>query len=281
MIEPLRSGRLLRDEIQIHRQDKRLRMWWLGQSGFLLQYGNRHLLLDPYLSNSLERKYEATATPHVRMTGIPIEPGQLDMIDAVTCSHAHTDHMDAETLLPLLQANPGLTIVIPEAERATLTRKLACAPPRVTGMTQGQSFELDGMRIHALISAHEDILLDEQGRSRCLGYVIEAGRWTIYHSGDAVLYPELAETLRPFHIDVALLPINGRDPERSVAGNMNAEEAIWLGRQIGARLVIPCHYEMFAFNTASVSDFLQLAAAAGVHAQALRCGEMWESASLD
>ena len=50
---------------------------------------------------------------------------------------------------------------------------------------------------------------------------------------------------------VALLPINGSAPERRVAGNLNGVEAATLAHAIGARMVIPCHYEMFAFNTAS------------------------------
>ena len=46
------------------------------------------------------------------------------------------------------------------------------------------------------------------------------------------------------------LPINGRAPERRVAGNLSGAEAARLAKSIGARLVIPCHYEMFEFNTA-------------------------------
>ena len=45
-----------------------LHVWWLGQSGFLLQWQGHRLLLDPYLSDSLTRKYATTDKPHVRMT---------------------------------------------------------------------------------------------------------------------------------------------------------------------------------------------------------------------
>ena len=37
-----------------------LHLWWLGQSGFLVQWQGRHLLFDPYLSDSLTAKYAAT-----------------------------------------------------------------------------------------------------------------------------------------------------------------------------------------------------------------------------
>jgi L-ascorbate metabolism protein UlaG (beta-lactamase superfamily) len=45
-----------------------MRMWWLGQSGFLVQYRGKHLLFDPYLSDSLTKKYAGTPKPHVRMS---------------------------------------------------------------------------------------------------------------------------------------------------------------------------------------------------------------------
>ena len=58
-----------------------------------------------------------------------------------------------------------------------------------------------------------------------MGYVVRFGRWTVYHSGDTVLYDGMVERLGAERIDVALLPINGRAPERRVAGNLNGPEA--------------------------------------------------------
>jgi len=59
-----------------NRSDDEFRLWWLGQSGFLLQWNRRHLLLDPYLADSLARKYAGTPTPHLRMTALPVKPGK-------------------------------------------------------------------------------------------------------------------------------------------------------------------------------------------------------------
>ena len=39
---------------------EQLHLWWLGQSGFLVQWQGRHLLLDPYLSDALTKKYAIT-----------------------------------------------------------------------------------------------------------------------------------------------------------------------------------------------------------------------------
>ena len=281
LIEPmLRDEGLLRDMAAASTRDGEFRLWWLGQSGFIVQWNGRHLLLDPYLSDSLTNKYADTKTPHIRMTALPVKPEQLSFVDVVTASHTHTDHLDPETILGLLKGNPRLKLVIPEAERDMVLKKLSTPWFVPLGLDQGGSIEIEGFRINAVASAHESIELDAAGRCRFLGYVVEFGDWTIYHSGDTVLHPMLAESLRRFQIDVALLPINGRSQERGVAGNLNAQEAVWLGREIGARIVVPCHFDMFTFNTARVEDFVAAAREAGQRYQVVRCGERWESLRL-
>jgi L-ascorbate metabolism protein UlaG (beta-lactamase superfamily) len=99
------------------------------------------------------------------------------------------------------------------------------------------------------------------------------GGRTIYHSGDCCLYDGLVERLRKWQIDVALLPINGRDPARGVAGNFSPMEAADLGLQIRAGLVIPCHYEMFEFNTVSPEEFVASAQESGCPYRVLKAGQ--------
>lgn len=231
-----------------------LRLWWLGQSGFLVHYGGRFALLDPYLSDSLTRKYAATDKPHVRMTERVVDPGRLGSIEFVTSSHNHTDHLDSETLQPLRAANPGLKIIVPEANRAFAAERLGCEPAELTGMVDGQRLELPPFTLEALPAAHEALDTDELGRNLYLGYVLTAGPHRIYHSGDTVLYEGLAGRLRALAPTIALLPINGANPERRVAGNLRGSEAAVLAREAGAGLVIPCHYDMFEFNTADPED---------------------------
>jgi L-ascorbate metabolism protein UlaG (beta-lactamase superfamily) len=86
--------------------------------------------------------------------------------------------------------------------------------------------------------------------------VVQFGKFSIYHSGDTLWYDGMDALLKPFNVDVAFLPINGNDPSRGVAGNLNATEAAELGQAIGARFVIPHHYDMFRFNTADPRTFI-------------------------
>ena len=83
------------------------------------------------------------------------------------------------------------------------------------------------------------------------------------------------DRLRKWALDVALLPINGRGPERRVAGNLDGREAATLAREIGAKLVIPCHYEMFEFNTESPDEFVGECRRLQQPSTVLRAGERW------
>lgn len=253
------------------------RLWWLGQSGFLIHWRGQFLLLDPYLSDSLTEKYAETDKPHVRMTELVVDPERLDFIDVATSTHNHTDHLDAFTLRPLLAANPGMQLIIPEANRDFVARRLQCPLSDPLGLDAGESATVGYFTFHGIPAAHNAVERDEHGRCHFLGYVVEFGPWTVYHSGDTLWHETLVDHLKPFAIDLALLPINGNKPERRVAGNLNSEEAARLGREIGAGLVIPCHYDMFTFNTANPAEFAQVATQLGQPHQILQCGEPWRS----
>lgn len=230
-------------------------LWWLGQSGYLLQWEKQRVLIDPYLSDSLTNKYAQTDKPHIRMSERVIDPALLNNISIVTSSHNHTDHLDAETLVPVIQNNPGIQFIIPEANRKFVCDRLQCEIDFPTGLNAGQSVSTKGITIHGIPAKHNEIEKDENGNHKFMGYIFEFGRWKIYHSGDTIWFDEMVTHLKPYNVDVAILPINGNDSSRKVAGNLDATEAAELGKRINAKLVIPCHYDMFCFNTADVHEF--------------------------
>lgn len=280
MIQPLqRDEVLLHDIQQAGQQLDALHLWWLGQSGYLVQWQGQHLLLDPYLSDSLTKKYANTAKPHVRMTAIPIAPQRLDFMDVVTSSHNHTDHLDGETLGPLLEVNPALTMIVSAANRSFAAERLHVAAERLTAIPIDTPMTVGAFTFHAVPAAHEQIEQDEQGQHKFIGLIVEVGPWTLYHSGDTVLYDGMVEQLRRWSIDLAFLPINGRDPQRGVAGNLWGEEAVHLGRAVGIGLIIPCHYDMFTFNTVSPDRFIEAAAVAEQPYRILHCGERLDLAA--
>ena len=147
MIRPICShDALLADIRASDKRDSNFRLWWLGQSGFLLQWQGVHVLLDPYLSDSLTKKYSQTDKPHVRMTELVIDPAQLSFVDVVTSSHNHTDHLDAETLVPILAGNPRPKLVIAESNRAFVADRLSIDPTVPIGVDDGTVVEVSGIR---------------------------------------------------------------------------------------------------------------------------------------
>jgi L-ascorbate metabolism protein UlaG (beta-lactamase superfamily) len=277
VIEPMQSDDVLLADIerQSRNVDLDFDLWWLGQSGFLLQFGRRlRILIDPYLSDSLTSKYAATATPHVRISRRVIDPALLPLVDIVTSSHNHTDHLDAETLLPVFRKSGAAVIVVPEANRAFAANRLAVNLERLKGIDDGEVVRAGGVEIMAVASAHPTLDRDEHGRCKYLGYVFRFGGWSIYHSGDTLAYDGLVARLRPFNIDIAILPINGK------LGNMDAAAAARLAYDMNARLAIPCHYNLFEFNTAPPAAFEHAARALGLRTRILQIGERFNSAEL-
>jgi L-ascorbate metabolism protein UlaG (beta-lactamase superfamily) len=193
MIKPFpQDAAFLLDIENARKNGDRLHLWWLGQSGYLLQWQGHHLLIDPYLSDSLTKKYDGTDKPHVRLIERVIAPERLDFIETVTSSHNHTDHLDGETLIPLLGANPNLTLIVPQANIGFAANRLHVPSERLTGI------QVDSAPLHAgpfnlcaIPSAHETPEKDENGDHKYIGLIVEAGGRTIYHSGDCMLYEGL------------------------------------------------------------------------------------------
>ncbi|MDQ3623981.1 MAG: MBL fold metallo-hydrolase, partial [Verrucomicrobiota bacterium] len=176
MIEPFqKDDAFLADRAAPSGSPDELRFWWLGQSGFLVRCGEAFLLLDPYLSDSLTAKYEHTDKPHVRLTERVIAPERLTGIHVVTSSHNHTDHLDPETLVPLLHANPGLQLVIPEANREFVALRLGIEPLLPIGLDDGRSVSVGGFTFYGIAAAHDALDRDPLGRDLYLGYVIGCG----------------------------------------------------------------------------------------------------------
>lgn len=280
MIKAIKKDQELIDEINAFRHKPGLTIWWLGQSGYLIQWKQKRILVDPYLSDSLTRKYATTDKPHTRISERVMAPELLFDIDIVSSSHNHTDHLDAETLQPIFRNNPNAQFIIPEANRSFVAERTGQALSFPIGLNDQRSVAIDEIEFYGIPAKHNTIERDENGHCRCMGYVIKLDDFTIYHSGDTLWFDEMIEILQPFHIDLALLPINGNDPSRKVAGNLDTKEAALLAKKIGAKIVIPCHYDLFAFNTADPALFEKEAQTIEQPYRILPLGGFWHSEDI-
>ena len=239
---------------------------WLGQAGFQIIFKDYRLMIDPYLSDCLEKKYAGKEFPHVRMMSSPLIISEIHDLDFILCTHRHSDHVDPEAVPILLKKNPKCQIVVPRAEKEHVIKTLGINEKRVIFINADESIRLnDCIQIEAVPSAHEELQMDEQGNHRYLGYIIRFDDIVLYHSGDCIPYVSLPHELKTRGIDIALLPVNGRDEFRAskgVPGNFTFEEDVTLCEQAGVSTMICNHFGMFSFNTIDEASLRQKAKAA-------------------
>ena len=230
-----------------------LALWALGQSGFVIKGGATTAYIDPYLSDS------GAAIGARRRFPIPMDPATIQHADVVFATHEHLDHADGSTLGPLMAASPQATLITsPQGREVALQADVSAQ--RVIVPRVGERVELAGLAYTAIPASHAASALpvthyayevDSEGQSRWMGFLIMCNGVTLYHSGDTILFPELLTALKSQRVDLALLPINGRDffrEQQDIVGNLWPREAVELAAAIGARVLIGCHNDMFDGN---------------------------------
>ena len=198
-----------------------MKIKFLGQSGYILKSGNSEIIIDPYLSDSVNR-----VANRPRALPVPINPQDIKC-DAVICTHNHLDHLDPDTVSEIpanqffITTNEGLS------ELEGLGRKNAAA------LNVGDSIKIGDFKITAVFADHT---------VEAFGLIIEAENKTLYFSGDT-LYNERLFDIADYKPDITFICINGR------LGNMNVDEALVTAKKIGAKINIPNHYDMFESNS--------------------------------
>src|SRR4029077_6922443 len=161
--------------------------------------------------------------------------------DMIFITHAHAGHLDAPSIVKIMQGSKSAKVALPKTA-ADQAHAAGIPYNRMTTTDAGLRIEYfkDNLygRVYAVPSAHPQLDWTAAGGNPYLGYLIRFGRWTVYHAGDCVLYPDLAAQLRPFNVNVALLPIGD--------GRFTVSEAAQLGADIAAKWIVPMHYGMFS-----------------------------------
>ncbi len=232
--------------------DGSLAFFGLGQVGVAIKGPSDVIFVDPYLTDS-----DGEGGTLVRTFPPPIRPGEATNAAAVLLTHDHIDHTDPSTILPLSEASPDARFVTAHTSRDTLTAA-GLDEARISVPEVGEPLEVAGARVTAVPSAHTELEYEAERGYPYLGFVIEYNGVTVYHAGDTVIYDGLIETLSAWTIDVAFIPINGRDyfrTARNLVGNMDFREAAELAEVLNVGLIVPTHYDLFAANAADPGYF--------------------------
>ncbi len=230
-----------------------LAFWGLGQVGVAIKGPPGVVYVDPYLTDS---DGEGGSLP--RIFPPPLAPAEVTNASTVLLTHAHVDHTDPGTVLPLSEAAPESRFVAPFTSRDTLV-EAGLDADRIVVPEVGEPFEVSGATVTAVPSAHTELEYDAERGYPYLGYVIEWNDVTVYHAGDTVVYDGLIETLSAWVIDVAFVPINGRDyfrTSRGIIGNTDYRETAELAETLDVALIVPTHYDLIEGNTADPGHFV-------------------------
>lgn len=221
----------------------------LGQAGFRFRLGSLSLFIDPYLSDSVEK---AEGPDMRRLARPPLAPSEVRDADWVLVTHAHIDHCDPDTLLPLAEASPNCNFLAPYEARDHILR-WGLSAERVRKAREEWLALGPDLRVHAVPAAHPGLERDSEGDPRCVGYVVEFQGRRFYHAGDTSPSEETLKALKSLRpIETVFLPVNEANffrARRNIVGNMSVREAFGMAQELGARVLVPMHWDMFAPNS--------------------------------
>jgi L-ascorbate 6-phosphate lactonase len=201
--------------------------WWLYQAGIVLKSpGGAIVAVDPYLSDSAIRSYNQP-----RNVPAPLDPEEVEL-DAVLASHSHEDHLDPDSIEQFAHHEPTRFIGPPMATAKVVAKGVSAA--RTVPLRRGDRTTVGDINIRAVHARHP---FAPEPVPDAIGYVVDAGGVSIYHSGDTEYDSEIVGDT--YDVTAAFISING------TAGNMNAHEAAMLAWRQRARLAIPFHYGLW------------------------------------
>lgn len=234
-------------------------LFYLGQESFLIKFRDKYILIDGYLSDYLDQNCCDENVIWKRNYEAPINASELDFVDYVFCTHEHIDHMDPYTLRVLAEVNTKAKYIVP-APIVSILKEYGVSADDIVPAHNGQIIHLtEDVMVDPIPAAHTELRQDEHGDYFDLSYKLTLGKYTLYHAGDGVIYDGLLERLGS--VDIALLPINGRDYFRTsfnIIGNMNAAEALELAFAAKTKLLIPMHFDLYDCNCASAAHFAEM-----------------------
>lgn len=229
----------------------------VGQAGFIIKSSNGQLLaIDLYLSNCVERieghKGFKRLLPEI------LDDKSLSF-DVVICTHPHLDHFDVDSVPEMISKGSKLLCSV-DCEKLVESLNLSYYKEQIQYVQPGDSFEVGDFYVEFVNCDHG------VGAPDAVGVIVTVDGKTIYEVGDSCLRLDRTNEIRKT-IDVLIAPINGE------YGNMNSEDAVRLGEAIHPKIIVPCHYGMFASHGGDLKRFYDLVTKKAMNAVIMQQGE--------
>lgn len=226
-----------------------------GHSCFELIDGGTTLLVDPFL---------APNNPLAEATAEDVDPTHLAL------THGHADHV-ADAVAVAKRTKPECVAMVELANWLEERGVENVSDPNLGGTVTfdwGSIKLVPAWHTNTVPGSDERPFSAELGTpmGTAAGLIIKMGGLTIYDAGDTCLFGDMELIGRRHGVDIAMLPIGGHY-------TMDREDAAYAAELIGAKRVIPIHYDTFPPIKAETGAFSDDIAAGGMEALILEPGQ--------
>lgn len=211
-------------------------MTYVGHATVLFETDAQSILADPVFSNRLASVFTRREAP------MSFDVNSIRNLRAILISHGHHDHMDLRSLVTLGKDVP---VIVPKGVSIPLVLRrfrdirvvkpwdeLQVGPAKITVVP---SHHFGGRPPFYITASYQ-------------GYVI-SGEKCVYFAGDTGFDEEMFRQIcGRFSLDLAILPIGAYHPPSFRKHHMSPEDAIDAFRLLGARSMMPIHFETFSMS---------------------------------
>ena len=209
-----------------------MKVTYLGQAGLLFEKRGFKIMIDPYLSDSVEK-----INPK-NYRRVPVDESFFKIKpDVMIFTHNHLDHYDPKTVSHFIDENSNITVLAPKSVWDEV-RKIGGNNNYVL-FNRHTEWTQNGIKFTAVKAEHSDITP--------IGVIIDDGERKYYVTGDTLYNEEIFADI-PSDIYALFLPVNG------VGNNMNMTDAARFAKRINAERTVPIHIGMFDELTADEFD---------------------------
>ena len=205
-----------------------MKVTYLGQAGLLFEKRGFKIMIDPYLSDSVEK-----INPK-NYRRVPVDESFFKIKpDVMIFTHNHLDHYDPETVVHFIDENSNVTVLAPKSVWDEVRR--IGGNNNYVLFNRHTEWTQNGIKFTAVKAEHSDITP--------IGVIIDDGERKYYVTGDTLYNEEIFGDI-PSDIYALFLPVNG------VGNNMNMTDAARFAKRINAERTVPIHIGMFDELTA-------------------------------
>ncbi len=210
-----------------------MKVTWLGQGGLLFDLDGFLVMIDPYLSNSVQK-----IEPQ-NFRRVPVDEKFLNVKpNLIILTHSHLDHTDPETLNHYLN-NGGITVLASFNAWKIVRENFKNTSNNYVSFNNGTEWTDNGVTFKAVYAEHSD--------DHAIGVVFTYNNKTYYVSGDTLYNEKVFESVKD-KIDYCFVAVNGR------GNNMNFTEGKRFAKRLNATL-IPIHCGLFDELDVNLLDY--------------------------